>query len=198
MPLPFIETFIGMLTSPKETIKKSSPASLGDSIIYFLIVIFIYSVLSAAIALLLGPRHPMPLLTPVADVAAAVVFLIGLVIGGTIALLIIGLILHICLKIVGGSGNFTATVRAFALAETPAGAIGWIPVLGLLAGIWGFILLVMGAKEYHQISTLRAVIAIILPIIVIVLLIVLAVMFYMVDPGTVTITEATEFVPRII
>lgn len=54
MSLPFIETFKGMLISPGETIQRSRSGTLGESIIYFLFVVIIYSVLSAAIALLIG------------------------------------------------------------------------------------------------------------------------------------------------
>lgn len=188
MSLSFIETFRGMITDPGETIRKSRSGSLMDSIIYFLIVIFIYSVLTSVIALIFGPINPMPL-SPAGDIAAIIVFLISLVIGGTIALLIIGGIIHICLKIVGGRGDYTATVRAFALAETPQAAIGWIPFIGFLGSIWALVLMIMGASEYHKISTIRAIIAVLLPIIVIVILAVLGLMFFLVAPGSMTVTQ---------
>lgn len=188
MSLPFIETFRGMITSPGETIRKSSSGTLGDSIIYFLLVVIIYSVLSVAIALLIGPVSPMPL-SPGGDIAAAIGFIVALVIFGTISLLIAGAIIHICAKIVGGNGDYTATVRAFSLAETPMAAIGWIPFIGFLAPIWGFILMILGIRDYHGISTIRAVIAVLLPAIVIIILAVLGLMFFMIDPTSVTVTE---------
>ena len=188
MSLPFIETFKGMITSPGETIRSSRSGTLGDSIIYFLLVWIIYSVLFAAIALLIGPVNPMPL-SPGGDIAAALGFIIALVIFGTISLLIAGAIIHICAKIVGGKGDYTATVRAFSLSETPMAAIGWIPFLGFLAPIWGLILMVMGIRDYHDISTIRAVIAVFLPAIVIIILAVLGLMFFMIDPTSVTVTE---------
>jgi len=188
MSLPFIETFKGMITSPGETIRSSRSGTLGDSIIYFLLVVIIYSVLSTAIALLIGPLNPMPL-SPGGDIAAALGFIIALVIFGTISLLIAGAIIHICAKIVGGKGDYTATVRAFSLSETPMAAIGWIPFLGFLAPIWGLILMVMGIRDYHDISTIRAVIAVFLPAIVIIILAVLGLMFFMIDPTSVTVTE---------
>lgn len=188
MSLPFIETVKGMITDPGETIRRSRSASLGDAIIYYLILILIFSVLSTTITWLLGDAHPMPL-SPAGDIALAATYLVGIIIGGTIALLIIGAILHICIKIFGGSGDYTDTVRAFSLAETPAAAIGWIPLIGLFAGIWGFILMVMGVSEYHGISTLRAVVAILLPFILLIILAVLAFMFFMVVPESVTVTE---------
>jgi len=191
MSLPFIETFRGMITSPGETIRKSSSGTPGDSIIYFLFVVIIYSVLSAVIALLIGPVSPMPL-SPGGDIAAAIGFIVALVIFGTITLLIAGAIIHICAKIVGGKGDYTATVRAFALAETPSAAIGWIPFIGLLAGIWGFILMVMGIRDYHGISTIRALIAVLLPVFILVILAVLGLMFFMIDPTSVTVTEISS------
>ena len=188
MSLSFINTFRGMITDPGETIRKSRSATLGDSIIYFLIVIFIYSVLTALIALLLGPINPMPF-QAVGNVAEAAVFLVSLVIGGTLALLIVGGIIHICVKIVGGSGDYTATVRAFAIAESPQAAIGWIPLIGFIACIWALVLMVMGVSEYHKISTLRAVIAVLLPLLVIVILAVLGLMFFMIAPTSMTVTQ---------
>ncbi len=188
MSLPFIETFKGMITSPGETIRKSSSGTLTDSIIYFLIVIFIYSVLATIIEQFIGPVLPIPL-SPGADIAMIISFIIALVIIGTITLLIAGAIIHICAKILGGKGDYTATVRAFALAETPSAAIGWIPFIGLLAGIWGFILMVMGIRDYHGISTIRALIAVLLPVFILVILAVLGLMFFMIDPTSVTVTE---------
>ena len=188
MSLPFIETFKGMITSPGETIRSSRSGTLGDSIIYFLLVVIIYSVLSTAIALLIGPVNPMPL-SPGGDIAAAFGFIIALVIFGTISLLFAGAIIHICSKIVGGKGDYTATVRAFSLSETPMAAIGWIPFLGFLAPIWGLILMVMGIRDYHDISTIRAVIAVLLPAIVIIILAMLGLMYFMIDPTSVTVTE---------
>lgn len=177
-----------MITSPGETIQRSRSGTLGDSIIYFLLVVIIYSVLSAAIALLIGPQIPMPL-SPGGDIAAAISFIIAIVIFGTISLLIAGAIIHICARIVGGNGDYTATVRAFSLSETPMAAIGWIPVIGFLAPIWGFILMIMGVRDYHGISTFRAVIAVLLPVIVIVILAVLGLMFFIVNPASVTVAE---------
>lgn len=191
MSLPFIGTFRGMITSPGETIRKSRSGTLTDSIIYFLIVIFIYSVLATIIEQFVGPVLPIPF-SPGADLVMIISFIIALVILGTITLLIAGAIIHICAKIVGGKGDYTATVRAFALAETPSAAIGWIPFIGLLAGIWGFILMVLGIREYHGISTIRAVIAVLLPAIVIIILAVLGLMFFIIDPTSVTVTEISS------
>ncbi len=177
-----------MITSPGETIQRSRSGTLGDSIIYFLLVMIVYSVLFTAIALLIVPVSPMPF-SPGADIAAAISFILAIVIFGTISLLIVGAIIHICAKIVGGKGDYTATVRACALAPTPIAAIGWIPIINLLAVIWIFILFVMGIRDYHGISTIRAVIAVLLPVIVLVILAVLGLMFFMIDPASVTVTE---------
>lgn len=86
MPLPFIDTMKGMITDPGETIRRSRSASLGDAIIYYLILILIFSVLSTAVTWLLGDAHPMPL-SPAGDIAIAATYLVGVIIGGIIALL---------------------------------------------------------------------------------------------------------------
>jgi len=188
MPLPFIDTMKGMITDPGETIRRSRSASLGDAIIYYLILILIFSVLSTAVTWLLGDAHPMPL-SPAGDIAIAATYLVGVIIGGIIALLIISAILHIFIKILGGSGDYTDTARAFSLAMTPAAVIAWIPLIGLFAGIWAFVLMVMGVSAYHQLSTVRAVIAILLPVVLLIILAALAFMFFMIVPGSVTVTE---------
>ncbi|GAA5263345.1 YIP1 family protein [Methanocalculus sp. MC3] len=188
MSLPFIETFKGMITSPGETIQKSSSGTLTDSIIYFLIVIFVYSILTAVITYLLGASHPMPL-KPINDIMGMIEFIIGFVILWTIILIIFATIIHICTKILGGKGDYGASIRAYALAQSPTAVIGWIPFINLLAVIWIFILMVMGIRDYHGISTIRAVIAVLLPVIVIIILAVLGLMFFMIDPTSVTVTE---------
>lgn len=72
---------------------------------------------------------------------------------------------------------------------TPAAVIAWIPLIGLFAGIWAFVLMVMGVSAYHQLSTVRAVIAILLPVVLLIILAALAFMFFMIVPGSVTVTE---------
>lgn len=191
MSLPFIETFKGMITSPGETLQKSRSGTLGDSIIYFLLVVIIFSVLSLVIARYGGLPIPMPLSTG-GDIAALIGTVVAVVIIGTIYLLIAGILLHICAKIVGGKGDYTATVRAFSLSQTPMAAIGWIPVINILAGLWVLILMILGVRENHGISTFRAIIAIFLPLILLILLAVLGLMFFMIDPGSITVTEFTS------
>ncbi|KUG19853.1 MAG: YIP1 family protein [Methanomicrobiaceae archaeon] len=188
----FFPIFRGMITEPQKTIRKSRSASLGDAITYFVIVLVIYGVLTAVFTGILGQVIPF-FFPAVEDLFSAAFFLVGLVISGVIGLFLLGAILHIFIKIAGGSGGYTETMRAFALAGTPLAVIGWIPVLGLLSWLWTLVLVVLGAREYHKLSVIRAVIAIFLPFILLALLGIAAALLFMIDPGQVTISEIVSF-----
>lgn len=98
----------------------------------------------------------------------------GIMIGVTIFMplfIVIGLfigagILHLCLMLVGGNKEgFEATFRVIAYSTSAqVGAI--IPLCGgLIAGIWGLVVEIIGLKKVHQTTTLKAILAILLPII---------------------------------
>ena len=80
-------------------------------------------------------------------------------------------ILHLMLLIVRGGGNrFEATFRVVAYSQ---GAQIWclIPVVGSwIAGIWQFVVQVIGLREMHETTYLKVIIAFLIPIFILIVL----------------------------
>ncbi|TAL46855.1 hypothetical protein EPN87_04225 [archaeon] len=62
--------------------------------------------------------------------------------------------------------NFDRTYDAVVYGRTPSLLLGWIPVVNMIAGIWGVVLLIMGLKRQHNITTGKAILAFLAPIII--------------------------------
>jgi hypothetical protein len=75
---------------------------------------------------------------------------------------------HLCLMIVGGNQKgFEATFRAISYSYSAA-LFYIVPIIGnFVGGIYLFILAILGVREGHEISTGKAVLAVLLPLIVI-------------------------------
>lgn len=66
-----------------------------------------------------------------------------------------------------GKKKVGETFKAVAYGSTPILLLGWIPspFWGLVTGIWGLIIEIIGLRQLHGISTIRAVLASILSIV---------------------------------
>jgi hypothetical protein len=102
-----------------------------------------------------------------------------------IAIFIGSAIVHLCLMIVGGNNNgYKTTFRAIAYSYSGY-LFGIIPFIGLMiGGIYTFILTIIGVKEGHEISTGKAILAVLLPAIVIFGLIFIAILIVMTFIGS--------------
>jgi hypothetical protein len=86
---------------------------------------------------------------------------------------------HLCLMIVGGNRKgFEATFRAISYSYC-AQLFNIIPFIGsFIGGIYFLILAILGVREGHNISTGKAVLAVLLPIIILVGLGILITVFF--------------------
>lgn len=75
-------------------------------------------------------------------------------------------------KMFGGQGDFMGLFRSIAFASAP-GALGIIPVVGGLAGLWTLVCGVVAVRESHGISTGQAVVVVLIPLIVVGILVAL-------------------------
>jgi len=80
-------------------------------------------------------------------------------------------VLHCCLFILGGANrSFADSFKASAYSNASS-VFNLIPYIGQYIGvIWGLIVLVIGLRELHETSTLRAVFALLLPLFLLILL----------------------------
>ncbi|KCZ71422.1 Yip1 domain [Candidatus Methanoperedens nitroreducens] len=81
-----------------------------------------------------------------------------------------GAIFHIGVYIAGGKKGFDQTLRITMYGSTPSLLLGWIPIIGIIAGIWSLILQTLGIRQLHEITIGRAIIAVLIPLIILGLL----------------------------
>ena len=88
---------------------------------------------------------------------------IGLFIGAGIYHLLVLLLVK------PSNAGFEATFRVVAYASVIQ-LVSWIPIVGIVAGIYGIVLSVFGIREVHNTTTGRAAAVVLIPVVVIVLL----------------------------
>jgi len=104
-------------------------------------------------------------------------FLIGIIlapIGAAIGLFIGAGILHLLVMLIVGSRNagYEGTFRVGAYSAVTT-LVSWIPIIGLIASLYGIYLAIMGVREIHNTSTGKAAIVVLIPAVVVFLLVVL-------------------------
>jgi len=173
----FYQTTVGSLFSPTRFFKKiSSGQGYWSPLIYGLIT----GIIGNGCAILWFWLFMVQLIPldriPFQHSLSILRLIIPLPFQVAIAIFIGSAIIHLCLMIVRGNNNgYRTTFRAVAYSHSGY-LFGIIPFVGMVVGgIYAFILTVIGVREGHNISTGKAVLAVLLPVIVIFVLIVVAV-----------------------
>jgi len=173
MVLSIVERIKGFLFSPSDTFDSSKEDTLGDALKYFIVLLAIYAVLltivvAVAFFVIGGMMGPLgATMLPFgagAGAFAAIGAFIGAIIGGIIGIFIGGLWLHLWVYVVGGRNGFTQTIKVVAYGMTPSLLLSWIPGAGIITGIWALIVEIIGIRQLHELSTGKAVLAIIIAI----------------------------------
>jgi len=82
--------------------------------------------------------------------------------------------------LLGGRKDYFQTLKALIYGSTPGLLISWIPIIGFIGTLWTLILVTFGIQELQEMSTGRAVAAVILAIVIIMSIIILiAALFFM-------------------
>ena len=69
---------------------------------------------------------------------------------------------HIWVWLLGGREGITETWKAVIYASTPSLLFGWIPVVGFVMWVWSLVLTIIGIRELQQMTTTRAVLAVLI------------------------------------
>ena len=118
------------------------------------------------------------------------ILLVGLIVGGIVGVFVAGLWLHIFVWLLGGRKGYFQTVKTLAYGTTPGLLIGWIPLISIIGLIWDLILVVIGIRELLEMSTERAITAVILAAFVILVIIIVSVAFFLL-PVSRTVTTSS-------
>lgn len=155
------QKMIGMITNPIETYRTIGEESLSSTLVYFVVILAIYTVL----ALIAGMIWSV-VLGLFTGGAALLGGFAGMVIGifttpifAIITMVILIVLLHLAARLLGGTGDLNETVRVIVYGATPSYLLGWIPVIGFLFWLWSFVLFVFGLEERHRMDRSRAAIA---------------------------------------
>ena len=182
--MEYLELIKGFFLSPVETFRKVKDTDYNDTLMYFLVLVLINTALSVLIMLVslssmwtvfngMFERLGIGTMSGSGIVIIAVLMIIV-----ALVLLFIGAAwLHLWVYLFGGRKGYRETLKALAFGETPALLLGWIPLVGFLAGIWSLVLSILGVRELHGISTARALGAVILALLIPLLILVLLALF---------------------
>jgi len=176
MVLSIRERITGFLFSPSETFDASKEDSLGDAFKYYVVILLVLAVLVAIIgavafqliwgmfAAFLPPDAPsLAEIGPLLAVLPVLLFVLVLV-GGIIGAFIDGLWIHLWVYIVGGRKGVGQTIKAVLYGATPYCLLGWIPIVNFIAEIWMIIVAILGVRQLHELSTGKAVLAVVIAI----------------------------------
>lgn len=165
----YIETWKEVIQRPSDFYRRMpTTGGYADPLIFAVINYIIYGLLTA----LVNPGMSMGSMFGAKEFSFTMVIASVIatpIIGIIFSLFIGGAILYIIYKILGGTGSYEGTVR-FIAYSTAVMAISWIPIIGLIASIYGIYLYIVGGSFVHNVSMGKSAIAVILPIILIILL----------------------------
>jgi len=104
-------------------------------------------------------------------------FLVSIIlapIGAAIGLFIGAAIVHLLVMLIVGSRNagFEGTFRVTAYSSVTS-LVSWIPIIGVIASLYGVYIAIMGIREVHSTTTGRAALVVLIPVILIIILVVL-------------------------
>jgi len=183
--LSFGEKVKGFLGAPANTFNNVQAEALGSALKYFTIWLVIYTILRTVIFYTLERRVFQTLwdLLGLSDAPLylyhfdPVIFALLAVVGAFAGLFISGSWAHLFVRAFGGRKGYGNTIKAFAYGNTPLFLFGWIPFAGVLFSLWALVLNIIGVRQLHEISTGRAVGAVLLSYLAFIVIVVLIGLF---------------------
>jgi len=149
----FIETWKKVITTPGDFYKEMPTSGGYEEPLKFAAINYLIAGIGTAL-ITFGSMFG-------AVIAAPILGIVGVLIGG--------LILHICFKIVGGSGSYEGTVRTVSYASAIS-AVSWIPLVGWIIGLYAIYLNIVGGTFVHDLTMGKSAIAVFIPIIILTIL----------------------------
>jgi hypothetical protein len=166
----------GFLGAPLNTFNNVQGEPLGSALKYFTIWVVIFTILRTVVFYTVE-RQVFETLLGLLGLSDAelylfhpVTFALLAVVGAFASLFISGSLTHLFVRAFGGREGYGNTIKAFAYGETPLFLFGWIPFVGMLFWIWTLVLEIIGIRQLHEISTGRAVGAVLVGIVVLVII----------------------------
>jgi hypothetical protein len=146
---------MGFLQQPTKAFDAEKGTEVTDSFVYMAILTVVVAVLSAIVA---GVTTGSGIIIGITMVTVYV--------GSLIFNVIAGLWLHLWAYIFGAKKGLNQTLKTVFYAGTPTYLLGWIPLINILAALWGLYLDWMGLQRLHGMEGGRAAAAIVIAFII--------------------------------
>jgi hypothetical protein len=160
------------LRHPMATCQAARNEGLGETAIYALAPLSVPAVLLAIGGAIIYPRFMSLYLGNLSSIGwLSIPFLvITLLAGGFVGLAIIGIVLHIPVRVLGGNGSLNDSLRITVYCATPLVLSLWFPPFVVITAVWSAILGIFWVHETHKLSIWKATTSVLLlPISVIIL-----------------------------
>jgi hypothetical protein len=180
----FVTTVKGFLMSPAEAFKQVGAKSLGAAYQYYAMLVLIFSILFGAVTMIMGSLTLNSKVTEIAMIplignvlaanlakfgtfiATAQLFVVYLVFLALLfGVFLVGIFLHFFVLLMDGKKGVGGTIKTTMFAATPMLLLGWIPYVGVIGGVWSFVLLILGFRDNNGLSLEKSVIAALLPVV---------------------------------
>ncbi len=173
--MDLIEKVKGFLLEPSRTFQYFREDSLAYALKYYFILYLVYVALDILVRIFFGDliNSLMGEYAMISVNAGTEEIIIGSIYDAVYvipAIFIGGAFLEVGVYIVGGRMGLNQTIKAILYSSTPTLLFGWVPVLNIIAGIWSIVLNIVGIREFHGISSERAILAMTIPIILLLLI----------------------------
>lgn len=184
-----VEKVKGFLMNPAESFRKSRSDSVGAAYRYFVVLLIVYTILSAIVAVAVGIYAFNEMIAQLAQtgmlgaalagafsnlgpfVAAMIVFAVYLFFFiALFGIFIKGLALHVFVLMFGGEKGPEQTLKTAMYATTPFLLLGWIPYVSIIGAIWYLVLLIIGIRETQEIDLGKALLVVVVPIVLMLVL----------------------------
>jgi hypothetical protein len=161
------------LLKPREAFKEAKNEALSSAAFTVIPLVLLFAALVTGMgmlispAVLFGPLAPLVTGSGLLGSGPALVAFIGgiliIVVLCLIAFVVKSAWLHLFVSALGGRQGLEQTVKAVFYAAIPVLLLGWIPLVGLLAGaLWAIVILIYGVEVLQGISSGRALAAVFL------------------------------------
>lgn len=157
---------------PTKTFEEISTDKLGRSLLYFLIIEIILSI----ILIIFGYFFIRIFISGFFENSYSLqwmtlpLLLVMIPLGGFIAILAFSLFIHIFVLVFGGKGRFSQTLKVAIYSSTPAILLFWLPPLFIVAVVYSTVLTCIGICILQKLTKIRAIFASIIPILLLILL----------------------------
>jgi hypothetical protein len=179
----------GFLFRPTETFRNARADTLESAAGYYVVFLVVYAALAALVISIAGFGFSALFgqISGIFGTALGIAVFVGIIAAGLVGVFIGGAWLHLWVLLLGGTKGYTQTVKSLMYGGTPSYIFGWIPVLGFAGSIWALVLVVIGLRELHEITTERSIAALALAFLIpFVVIVVLGLAFFTIWSRTVT------------